>query len=41
MSSRTRPDEDRAGDDLDKRQRKVIKDAKDELRNAFGKPVKG
>jgi hypothetical protein len=31
----------RAGDNLDKRQRKVLEDAKDELRKAFGKPVKG
>jgi putative cell wall-binding protein len=31
----------RAGDTLDKRQRKVLEAAKDELRLAFGRPAKG
>jgi hypothetical protein len=31
----------RAGKDLDAKQKKVLEDAKDELRAAFGKPVKG
>ena len=29
----------RAGEDLDKRQRKVLEDAKDELREAFGREL--
>lgn len=31
----------RAGKDLDAGQKKVLEDAKDELREAFGKPPKG